>query len=589
MRRYVRYPRKLFTIMVLCFVGFNSFLLLVTGVVLYSTYSGLAYREILTAKKQLLDETSRKLSNYITGVQDTARFLVTHDMVHQSLADPPSSVYDYVTKSRDLSEEFQKLATVKEGVHSIELYTDWLVGYPSFLQELHPMEDAERQGWYARTAASDGFWLASHDYPVRGGQIRMLSYVHRIIGIRGETLGIVRINVLEDRLFDMLHEDGADRDENYYIVVDAAGNFIASALPEDLPALLETEDIEGQLEDSRYSVIRSERNAQSWMIMQLLSKDVLMQSGKELRLLIIALLGTIIVLSVPLAFWLSKKLTSPIYGIVEGMNAIERGQFNVRVHTSTIHEYLYLTTHFNRMVQRLKDLIGRLNQEHRDRRTAEMQLLHAQIKPHFLYNTLDLIHWRALDHNAHEISRMVHQLSKLFRIGLGNNKWYASVRDELDHARCYMAIQEYRQNFAIDYRQDVESDLFDCLVPKIIIQPFLENAVIHGFRHWRGTAEIRVGVYRSSGPAGDERLIVEVTDNGHGLPEGFDASKLTGIGIRNVDDRIQLYCGPKYGIRIGRGGQGGTQVVITLPLVRQEDELDQLTRSMLHEYDSVSG
>src|SRR5690606_5921376 len=99
-------------------------------------------------------------------------------------------------------------------------------------------------------------------------------------------------------------------------------------------------------------------------------------------------------LSIPLALLVTKKLTSPIHEIVKGMRALEKGDFDVRMQASNIQEYLYLTTQFNRMVQRLKDLIGRLNQEHRDRREAEIQLLHAQIKPHFLYNTLDMIHWR---------------------------------------------------------------------------------------------------------------------------------------------------------------------------------------------------
>src|SRR5690606_27365650 len=109
--------------------------------------------------------------------------------------------------------------------------------------------------------------------------------------------------------------------DNYYAIMDAAGGLLASALPPGLsdtlpPGMLLSGSAEGQLKDSRYSVIRSERNAQSWVLLQLIAKDVLQQSGREIRLLIIALLGTIIVLSVPLAFWVSKKLTSPIYGIV---------------------------------------------------------------------------------------------------------------------------------------------------------------------------------------------------------------------------------------------------------------------------------
>jgi sensor histidine kinase YesM len=295
----------------------------------------------------------------------------------------------------------------------------------------------------------------------------------------------------------------------------------------------------------------------------------------------------LILLSIPLALWVSRKLTSPIYRIVEGMRTVEKGDFNVRMDASSIQEYLHLTTHFNRMVHRLKALIGQLNQEHRDRREAEIQLLHAQIKPHFLYNTLDLIHWRALDYNAHEISRMVQQLSKLFRIGLSNDKWYVPVRDELAHARCYMAIQEYRQNFSIEYSENVRSDLMDVIIPKILLQPFLENAVIHGFQHRSDEkAVIQVG-FDQREEAGERQLIITITDNGSGLPEGFDIQTTGGIGIRNVMDRIHLYCGPKYGVRVAPGERGGTQVIMKLPLIGHEAEMEQLTRSLSHEYDSL--
>ncbi|RED61801.1 sensor histidine kinase [Cohnella lupini] len=586
MRKRFKYPTKLFTLMVLCFVGFNSLLLLISGVVYYGTYSEIAYREIRLAKKELLDETSQKLSNYVAGIQDTARFLVTNTMVQQYLSVEPESEYDFVFKSRQLYEEFQKLATVKAGLHSIELYTDWLIGYPTFQDQfMHPIKEAQAEGWLERMDRSDGYWIASHDH----SSIGMISYVHQIIGNRGEILGIVKINIPDKMLFEILDKDGsAENVPDYYVVLDSGGNYIASVLPTGITVPERADEMVNAVSGTKYSVIQSDANSQYWMLLQLISKDVFKQSGKEIRTLIVGLLSALILLSIPLAFWVSRRLTSPIYGIVEGMRSIEKGDFNVRMNASSIQEYLYLTTHFNRMVHRLKELIGRLNQEHRDRREAEIQLLHAQIKPHFLYNTLDLIHWRALDYNAHEISLMVQQLSKLFRIGLSNDKWYVTVRDELAHARCYMAIQEYRQNFSTEYAENVESDLFDAIIPKIILQPFLENAVIHGFQNRHDNAVVHVDIEQRD-EIGGKQLIVTIADNGCGLPDGFDIQTASGIGIRNVIDRIHLYCGPKYGVHIASGAHGGTQVIMNLPLIRNEEEMEQLTRSLSHEFDSLGG
>src|SRR5690606_34656257 len=152
-----------------------------------------------------------------------------------------------------------------------------------------------------------------------------------------------------------------------------------------------------------------------------------------------------------------------------------------------------------------------------------------------------------------------------------------AVRDEIIHARCYMVIQEYRQNFDIAYSEQVQSELHDAIIPKIIVQPFLENAVIHG--NWqKGEKAVVTVTFEARGEGGIEQLFVTITDNGCGVPEGFDAASTGGIGIRNVIDRIQLYCGPMYGVQVTPGEQGGTRVVIKLPLIRHEEEMEQLRR-----------
>lgn len=606
MRTLFKYPTRLFTLMVLCFIGFNVILLLLSAGLFYSTYSDLAYREIRETKKELLEETSQKLSNYVSGIQDTARFLVTNELIRGHLADSPVSFYDFYSKSKNIYEEFQKLLSVKIGIHSIELYTDWHGSYlPVQDRFLYRYEDAETQGWLARMDKADGFWIPSHPYDQTSGSAEMVSYVQRIISNRGQSLGIVKINIPDRMLFNTLSKRLlSPSNEDYYVIMDSTGHYISSTLSPDLSirfgqGIERKEDfarllgdaslpMDGEIEGRKYNLISSDKNTEYWRLMQLIPRDVFLESGREIRQLTFWLLAALIGLSVPIAFWISKRLTSPIHRIVDGMRTLEKGDFNVRLGASSIQEYMVLTTHFNRMVLRLKQLIGRLNKEHRDRREAELRLLHAQIKPHFLYNTLDMIHWRAMDYQAHEISQMVHQLSRLFRIGLSNDKWYVTVKDELDHARCYIAIQKFRQNFDIVYSEQAEPDLFSCLIPKIVLQPFLENAVIHGFGSRADQAVIEVKVEAESGDVLPS-LRLSIVDNGVGFPPDFVIENAKGIGIRNVIDRIHLYCGPSYGVEIDRLDSGQTRVSLRLPLIRDEEELNQLTRSLADEYDSLGG
>lgn len=607
-------PARLFTLLVTCFVGFNSLLLLLSGLAFYGTYSELAYREIRDAKQQLLDETSRKLSSYVAGIQDTARFVVTNTLVQQLLSEPPAHKYDYVSKSRRLYEEFRKMVTVKPGLHSIELYTDWSAGFPPFQEQfMHPLAQAEEEGWLMRLEKADAFWLPSRDVPVSDGTIRMISYVQRIQGFRGENLGVVKLNIPEEGLFNILLGDMPADERHYYAIADAGGNLIAARLPPEISA----RDGPGGIEDgaagggrdgaasgdaggvegilraaagTSYNVIRSDAGSEYWTLMEFISRDVFQQSERELRLLTAGLLAVLLLVSVPLVLWLSRMLAAPIRSIVEGMHAVEKGNFSVRLKGSRVQEYTALTANFNRMVQRLDELIDRLDREHRKRREVEMQLMLAQIKPHFLYNTLDMIHWRALDYGAEDISRMVQQLSRLFRIGLSNDRWYVTLRDELMHARTYIAIQQFRQAYPIAFEEAVDRELYECYLPKIVLQPFLENAVVHGFRNWPADrkAEIRVTATAHREPDGEE-LRLTVADNGRGLPETFDVRRDGGIGIRNVQDRIHLYFGYRYGVTLRRREEGGTIVEIRLPLIRSEDEIRKLTGGGDHENDSARG
>lgn len=592
MRKAFYYPRKLFTLMMFGFIGFSALVLSISGAVYYGMYSELAYREVRDAKEELLNETSQKLSNYVKSIQDTAVFLVTNKTVQQHLSQPPESLYDYVTQSRELYESFQKLVAVKDGVVLIALYSNWQAGYPPIQDQfLYPLEQAEEEGWLERLDASDGFWMAA-PFEATSEVPDEVSYVHRIPGVHGETLGIVKINIPQSKLFSLLERPGQDPDAyGHYVIHDARAGYVAASLPEDIVVQATAAEMRNEVAGTRYSVIESQTPG-AWKLMQLIPKDVLRQSLTEIRGLVIGLFLLLVVLSVPLAYWVTRRLTAPIYRLVAGMQAVERGDFEVRLVPTAppIQEYLYMTTHFNRMVTQLRDSIQRLHQEHRERRAAEIHLLHAQIKPHFLYNTLDLIHWRALDYKADDISGMVQQLSKLFRLGLGNDKWYTPLRDELLHARCYMSIQAYRQRYPIDYQEQVESELFDTLVPKVIIQPFLENAVIHGYRHWEQPALIHVAVQRVH-LDGAERLELTIRDRGRGLPADYRMETSSGIGVRNVSERIRLYCGSQYGVAVrpAADGDGGTLVTVWLPLVYDVEEMEQLTRSLADEYDSLGG
>ena len=253
------------------------------------------------------------------------------------------------------------------------------------------------------------------------------------------------------------------------------------------------------------------------------------------------------------------------------MRQLEKGDFDTRVQLSFTEEYAHLAYGFNHMASQLTTLMEQVKDESRAKREAQTGLLEAQIKPHFLYNTLDMIHWRALDYEAKDISRMIVQLSKLLRIGLSGGRLFIRVRDELEHARCYVNIQSERLPFSIQYQEQIDPHIRGCYIPKIILQPFIENAVMHGHPE-EGTLRIQVHMHEEVGP--HEDIVIRIADNGRGLPEGWKLEETCGIGVRNVHQRIQLYCGKRYGVQLSDRESGGVEVTITLPRIETDEQLN---------------
>ena len=220
-----------------------------------------------------------------------------------------------------------------------------------------------------------------------------------------------------------------------------------------------------------------------------------------------------------------------------------------------------------------KPIEEQVTREQKQLRKAEFELLQAQINPHFLYNTLDTIVWSAEAGNQKQVVKMVGSLSDFFRSSLNKGKEIVTIRDELQHVRSYLEIQQIRYQDILTYEIDVPEDLFDYQIPKITIQPIVENALYHGIKNVRGGGTITV-----TGKDEGETMLIQVKDNGKGMkPErlkeitkGLAGEKLedTAIyGLYNVNERIRLSFGEEYGISIESEYEKGSCVSIRLPKI----------------------
>ena len=283
-------------------------------------------------------------------------------------------------------------------------------------------------------------------------------------------------------------------------------------------------------------------------------------------------LAVIGVLVVGISYFIPRSITQPIKKLSELTEQVAKGDLTVHSDLTVGAEVGMLNDSLNVMIDKLHDLVEQVKTEQVRLRKAEFQLLQSQINPHFLYNTLDAIVWLAEAGEQKKVVNMVGSLSDFFRTSLNQGKDIITIEEELQHVRSYLEIQQVRYQDILSYDIDVPKELYSYHIPKITIQPLVENALYHGIKNKRGLGKIAI-----TGCIEDEELLLYIKDNGIGMTEERLNMVCDGIynktpnendiyGLYNVNERIRLNFGDKYGIYIDSTFMEGTVVTVKLPL-----------------------
>lgn len=275
--------------------------------------------------------------------------------------------------------------------------------------------------------------------------------------------------------------------------------------------------------------------------------------------------------------YISSKITNPIQELEKSVNALEAGELDTEVYTGGSYEIRHLGRSIGDMAGQIKVLMNDIVAEHESKRKSEFDTLQSQINPHFLYNTLDIIVWMIENEQKAEAVKVVTALARFFRISLSKGKSIILVKDELEHVRNYLMIQQMRFKNKFTYTIDAEPETLGLASLKLMLQPLVENAIYHGMEFMDGDGEIEVKVRREG-----EDLWFIIRDNGLGMTTEQVESLLSehphvtskrgsGIGVKNVNERIRLYFGEQYGLLIESEPDEGTVIRIHLPAVPYGD------------------
>ena len=267
---------------------------------------------------------------------------------------------------------------------------------------------------------------------------------------------------------------------------------------------------------------------------------------------------------------MTKSITGRLKLLREQMLQIQAGNMCKMEEVHSRDEIGQLIGNYNIMVDRVDELLQKQYVMGQKKVEAELKALQSQINPHFLYNTLDMIGWMAQKRETENIRSVVQAMSRFYRLTLSKGKDIVTIRDEMEMCEAYMEIQKRRYRGRICYEAEVDEDILDCLIPKITLQPFLENAIIHGINE---KSDGR-GVVILNGWMEDGRITLSVTDDGEGMTEDDKRKSHEGshYGLKNIEHRLELFFGEKIPVQIESSPGIGTCVIIIIPVTTGTEE-----------------
>ena len=366
----------------------------------------------------------------------------------------------------------------------------------------------------------------------------------------------------------------------YIYIIDKDGRIIYHPQQQIIYSGLKNENIDDALSKSEGSYFESFQGKRrimtiknisyaDWKMVGISYVDELTVNKKNFVNYLILLVAIGLLFEIGASVFISRKVSDPIKRLERQMKLVENGDFSIQLDVKGEDEVKKLSKSFNLMVMKIKQLMDEVMQEQEEKRKSEFKALQAQINPHFLYNTLDSIIWMNENQKHEGATTMVAALAQFFRISISRGKEFIQVNDEIEHVKSYLIIQKVRFNDKFDFFIEADPEVLKYKTIKLILQPIVENAIFHGINNLQEKGEIFIHTQLKDG-----NIVFSVSDNGYGIKptvlKGIldkEAQGSSGVGLKNVNERIKICYGNDYGIEITSELDVGTTVYITIPIV----------------------
>ncbi|EFM11203.1 integral membrane sensor signal transduction histidine kinase [Paenibacillus curdlanolyticus YK9] len=449
--------------------------------------------------------------------------------------------------------------------------------------------------WYDEAVArkGNGYMKVMNSMVETSAGKKTLAYIRAVRDTSAGTgvIGVLVATNMEEKIGASLKSVDLPEGGNLFFT-DATGVILASSEMSRMGTLLEMpQDVAKQYGSGKVShviagdviYVATNNGVGQKLVYQIPTKSLMQQQTEIKRVISVLSIAYLLLCCIVMTyFW--RSLMKPLQKMASFSRTYEPGKLVPGTPGKDRRDEVgILMTSLYDMARRLNMLIHDKYQMEIKQKETQLQMLYQQINPHLLYNTLESIYWKSTIEGRSESAEMIKDLSKLMRISLSRGRELITIGEELEHASAYIKLQQHRYAFSFTVVWEVPEDALVYLIPKITLQPLIENGIIHGIKHMGEDGEIAIRVHIEA-----EKITIRVEDNGYKetdceaierILSGTASDEQSGYGIRNIQQRIQLHFGPRYGLGYRPREGGGTVAIITLPMVtvpprEAEQELD---------------
>lgn len=542
--------------------------IIIMGIVLYSLISDLLVETSSDSYNKILESSDVILNEYLDNYREISRNIMSDPDLQNELK-KSNKIQEKSVLMNELSfvklqKKISKYILGFNSIKSLYVYDNngklFYIDYGQlgeYVNKIYDYEEISQRDWFKHILNTDGY-EKFYGYNVMENDGDNISCVKKIRDLETmETLGIMVLNFKKDSLNNVFPFSTGEK--GAYGVIEKQGSQYNIVVLETFDTNIHSiiDSIITRSNEDYYLSTYTDKDTE-WLLIYTIRQDDLVQEASKIRIIIAWGLSITILILLVLTIVICNNITRPLYQLKD--NIIRVGEGTRYLQDSFPDDEIGLIGHeFNKMVNEKLALSDRITKIELKNKEAEIELLQSNINPHFLYNTLDSLYWMAIVEEVEDIAELTKSLSNIFRIALSGGEKEITIQKELEFVNSYLSIQNIRFEGKIKTELNVDERLLKQRIIKLLLQPFVENAVYHGLEPKRNGGTIKINIYQNK-----KNIIFEICDDGVGME--VEKALISGYALRNSIDRIRLVYGEKAFVRFESEIGNGVNVTISIPM-----------------------